>query len=226
MGMLHELICGVWQKAAILNDKLFRHGCDFSRWVPQDELGFSEQEGNKYQPSTDTLKRVLKHFRITEKDAAIDIGCGKGKAMYLMSRFPFSEIKGYDLSDELVKIANRNFKTLGLARCGAFTADAAVYDDYDRFNYFYLYNSVPEKVFEKLVGHIWDSIRRNPRKCVFIMMNPHYEAYLKKHTTFRPVYRKKSWISWFDYCCYQTIPAKAPRQRRDAGNGKEKAWKK
>ena len=202
--LIRKILGEVWQAMAIINDTLFRHGCDFSGWATQGELGFSEEKGNQYQPSTDTLKRVLKVLKTTSDDAIIDIGCGKGKAMYLMSKVPFGKIGGFDLSRELVDIANKNFERLDLRNCHAFCADASDFEEYDDYNYFYLANSVPEKVFEMMIGHINASIKRNPRQCTFIMMNPHYEDYLIEHTDFRLLYTKKSFISWFSYRCYRT----------------------
>lgn len=38
----------------------------------------------------------------------VDIGCGKGRAMLLASRFPFREIVGVELSPELARIAKQN----------------------------------------------------------------------------------------------------------------------
>ena len=105
---IHKILCGIWQGAARRNDRLFRGDADFSEWMSQEEAGFSEGKGNQYQPSTDALVKVLKRFPVSEKDAILDMGCGKGKAMYLMSRFPFGKISGYDLSEELVHIANQS----------------------------------------------------------------------------------------------------------------------
>ena len=39
--------------------------------------------------------------------------------MYLMSRFSFGRIEGYDLSPELVRIANDNFQRLEVQKCRA-----------------------------------------------------------------------------------------------------------
>ena len=86
---IHKILCGIWQGAARRNDRLFRGDADFSEWMSQEEAGFSEGKGNQYQPSTDALVKVLKKFPVSEKDAILDMGCGKGKAMYLMRRFPF-----------------------------------------------------------------------------------------------------------------------------------------
>ena len=196
----------VWQAGAVANDRLFRHGCDFSRWATQEELGFAKSAGNQYQPSDGGLKKLLKKFHITPEDAIIDIGCGKGKAMYLMSRFPFGRIAGYDLSEQLAETANENFQKLGLTVCRAFQGDAAVFDGYDEYNYIYLFNAVPEDFFIRSIGHILDSVRRRPRVCVFIYLNPVYDRYLQEETPFRLIGEQNHPIPWFRYRWYQVGP--------------------
>ena len=201
--LVHDGLCTLWQGAAIKNDQLFRKSADFSSWMSQEEAGFSQERGNQYQPSTDALVKVLKRFPITDQDSIIDLGCGKGKAMYLMRRFPFKKIGGYDLSGELVQIANQNFQRLGLSRCHAIQADAITYEDYDEYNYFYIFNAFPQEVFEVMIAHVLESLRRSPRTCYFIYLHPVCHEYLVSHTPFRLIYRRRSVVSWFDYYCYQ-----------------------
>lgn len=203
---IYSRLCSLWQRAAKTNDRLFRGNADFSGWMSQEEAGFSDKEGNKYQPSTDTLIKILKKFPIDIEDAIIDLGCGKGKAMYLMSKFPFGKIEGYDLSKELVHIANENFQKLGITKCHAVQADAMFYKDYDKFNYFYIFNAFPQEVFEVMMGYILDSLKRNPRSCYFIYLHPTCHDYLINNTPFRLIYKKKSLTSWFDYYCYEYKP--------------------
>ena len=201
--LVHNGLCMLWQGAAVKNDQLFRGNADFSSWMTQEEAGFAEGKGNQYQPSTDALIKVLKRFPISEKDAIIDLGCGKGKAMYLMERFPFRKIGGYDLSEELVQIANQNFQKLGISRCHAIQADAMTYEDYDEYNYFYIFNAFPQEVFKVMISHVLESIRRQPRTCYFIYLHPVCHEYLVSHTPFRLIYKRRSVVSWFDYYCYQ-----------------------
>ena len=111
-SFLQNAFRSVWQRFACLNDRIFRGGADFSAWMTQETAGFSEEHGNQYQPSTDGLAGILKKLPVGEDDRILDIGCGKGKAMYIMSRFPFGRIRGYDLSDRLVETANDNFRKL------------------------------------------------------------------------------------------------------------------
>lgn len=202
---IHKILCGIWQGAARRNDRLFRGDADFSEWMSQEEAGFSEGKGNQYQPSTDALVKVLKRFPVSEKDAILDMGCGKGKAMYLMSRFPFGKISGYDLSEELVHIANQNFQKLGLSRCRAVQADAAAFGDYDAYNYFYIFNAFPQEVFERMMNRVLESLKRRPRNCYFIYLHPVCHEYMVSHTPFRLIYKRKSLVSWFDYYCLSLI---------------------
>ena len=200
---IHDWFCQVWQNAAIKNDRRFRGNCDFSEWMSPEEAGFSEKIGNQYQPATDRLIKILSHFPITIDDSILDIGCGKGKAMYLMSKLPFGRVRGYDISQKLVNIANDNFHRLGVGQCRAIQANALDYRDYDEFNYFFIFNSFPQDVFEVMMNHLMGSIIRKPRKCVLIYLHPVCHKYLVENTPFHLVYRKMSLIRWFDYYCYE-----------------------
>ncbi|MCD8150430.1 MAG: class I SAM-dependent methyltransferase [Clostridiales bacterium] len=217
MNHIYRLCCQIWQRAAKINDRLLRGNGDFSGWMSQEEAGISKEKGNQYQPSTDELVKVLEKFNIGKGDHILDIGCGKGKAMYLMSSFPFGSIEGYDLSEKLVQIANENFAALKLEQCRAVQADTAVFDDYERYNYFYIFNSFPQEIFEQMMDHILDSLDRNPRKCTFIYLNPVCHEYMVKHTPFQMVYRIRHVIRWMEYCCYTYTPIIA---RKEEGVGR------
>lgn len=196
-------LCRIWQNRAKENDRRFRSDCDFSGWMSPEEAGFSEEVGNQYQPTTDKLVKVLRHFSIGEDDSILDIGCGKGKAMYLMSQLPFGKIRGYDISEKLVDIANENFDRLGTKQCHAVQGNALEYKDYDEFNYFFIFNSFPEEVFRVMIRHLMDSLYRHPRRCIFIYLHPVCHNYLIQNTPFRLVYKKRSFFRWFDYFCYE-----------------------
>ena len=199
---MYKLLCKLYQMLESIVDIVFRKKSDFSTWVIPKEIAENEEKGNKYQPSTDSLKKVLKKLKITQEDSIIDIGCGKGKALYIMSKFPFKKICGYYLSKELVDLAKTNMKKLGLNEVEVFVADASNFNKYDDYNYFYIYNSVPEKVFIKMMKNIKKSIEKKPRNCTFIYLNPVYDN-IVKNNDFKEFYNYKSIIKWFNYKCYK-----------------------
>ena len=86
------------------------HGLDFSMEHKWDAEGHS----NYSQPTIQT-RRVLRKYlaeTITNDDAIIDIGCGKGSMLYLFSQYPFKLVGGLEYSGELVAIAERNLAIL------------------------------------------------------------------------------------------------------------------
>ena len=127
--------------------------------------------------------------------------------MYILSGYPFAQIDGYDISEELVETANKNFKLLHVEdRCHAFVGDAETFNEYDKYNYFYCFNSVPLDVFKYVVTNIQESLKRNPRKITFIYMHPVEEQYLLDNSDLHLVSRQKSSLSlaidWFDLAIY------------------------
>ncbi|CAG36381.1 methyltransferase domain-containing protein [Desulfotalea psychrophila] len=68
--------------------------------------------GNPFLPDTSKNKSLL------------DIGCGSGLDMIIASKTlgKTAKIYGVDLNAEMVKLANNNFKRLGLKNCRALTS--------------------------------------------------------------------------------------------------------
>ncbi len=134
---------------------------DFGGHLLQNELGFSDGEGNDYTPSPDYLIELC-NKRISESDVIMDLGCGKGYAMYLMSQFPFRSIYGIELSESLVKIAKDNIRIFDQNnRCQIWNIDATklredaeVWDRLKECNYIYIYNSFPKGIIEIVVNEL------------------------------------------------------------------------
>ena len=157
---------------------------------------------NHYSPSSNGLVHILKKMDIKRTDKIIDIGCGKGKAMYMMSKFSFCQIDGYDISEELCEIARRNMSVLNLTHCKIFCANAEEFKEYDEYNFFYIYNSVPKSVFFSVFKNIKDSVLRNDRKIHIICLNPVYHDIIISDSSFSVALEYKTLISWFDLNCY------------------------
>lgn len=161
-------------------------GVDFGGTIEVEDMGLDKTRGFKYQGANEYICDLLDKLEITESDAMLDIGCGKGKAMYFFTRNKFSKIGGYDLFEELVDIANKNFKILGIEdKCTAIVADASEYDDYDDYTFFYLYNPVPKPIFEIVLDRINKSYERNPRKITMLYENSLHTEYIESHSALK-----------------------------------------
>lgn len=104
-------------------------------------------------------------------DRIIDVGCGKGRALELFLSFGFSKADGLEYSPKLSEIARKNMRTLGLP-CEIFTGDAAEFDGYDAYNWFYLYNPFNQNIMLSFIGRLKESLQRNPRVIKILYANP------------------------------------------------------
>lgn len=64
-----------------------------------------------YEPSYE-IDDVLSLLPISSCDNIVDLGCGKGYALYLLGKYAFGTIKGVEIDDNLVSITINNIRTL------------------------------------------------------------------------------------------------------------------
>jgi len=156
-----------WEKA---------RGVDFLRSIEPQEVGLdpllavhSSPSGNKY------LVRALRAMSIGPSHSILDIGCGKGSAMRVMLRFPFTRVDGVEMSETIAGIARENFKTLGVhpLRWHVFAVDAtALGEELDIYSHFYLYNPFTSPVMKVVAQNLRRSLERRPRDITVIYNNP------------------------------------------------------
>jgi hypothetical protein len=118
------------------------------------------------------LVKVLKRCNITKDDRILDMGSGKGGAMFSMARFPFAEVAGVEVARELDILAKHNAGKLGLYNLRFICQDAAKYTDLDRFTYIYFFNPFPLTVMSKVMANLKASLARAPRKLILIYKYP------------------------------------------------------
>ncbi len=148
-------------------------GLDLSSVSSAKEIGFSHDRGRFYRDSGGpVLTKILRALPITERDKALDMGCGKGGAVLTLAQFPFAEVAGFDLSSRLVEIARANAVRLRMDRVRFICSDASEFTDLDEFTYIYLYDPFPCATVEVVLNNIGDSLKRRPRDMTLIYCNP------------------------------------------------------
>ena len=110
----------------------------------------------------------------------LDLGSGKGGAVIALSKFPFEEIVGVEISPELVRVSIENVARLGLKNARYVCGDATRFTDLDRFMHIYMFNPFPYKVTEVVVQNIAESLQRTPRDLVLIYKAPYHHEILVK----------------------------------------------
>ncbi len=149
-------------------------GVDFVKNEGRERIGVSEEQGRVYQATRDTsyIKRILDGLPITQQDAMLDLGCGKGYMLKYFSRYPFKKVGGVELSERLWEIANQNIRKLKMEKCVAYCSDAADFVEYDEYTYLYIFDSFPGAVMAKVMENLKKSLYRNDRKITLIYKSP------------------------------------------------------
>lgn len=162
-GRLDLLSYGVWKRMK---------GLDLG-FVSMESLGLSPGHSNWHTNSGGpNLARVLNKLNIPGTSRALDLGSGKGGAVFTLSRFPFVEILGVEISPELVRVAEANLTRLGLQNVHFLCADAIRFTDIDRFTYIYMFNPFPCAVVKQVLDNIAVSLARTARRLTLIYNNP------------------------------------------------------
>lgn len=153
-----------------------RNKTDFSGRIFQDELMIDKKRANDYSASPKLLLKILREMQITNEDSIIDLGSGKGMAMYYMLKFPFKKVAGVELAESLCPIAENNLKILfpNDKRYTIYNMDAGSFLEFQDFNYIYIYNSFPRAVMEEVVKNICDNINQYPRNVILIYVFPEF----------------------------------------------------
>jgi len=161
---------------------------DFSTITPISDIGVEKDLQEKIHHGSNScgkhLKNVFSFMRVDCNDSILDVGSAKGGAINCMRRFPFKKIAGVEISYSLYRVSIKNFKKYYDLRIELFNCDARNFEEYSRFNMFYLYNPFNEEILEEVIKKIKNSISKDRE--IFIIYNlPRYHNILLNYGFFK-----------------------------------------
>ena len=146
-------------------------GMDTAGFQSVNHLGLDPDQAFDYRVAGwRSLHVILRRDEVTAHDVFVDLGCGKGRVLFLACRYPFKRIIGVDLSPAMVKAARRNLA--GRPRVQVEMANAAEWPIPDDVTLAFLYNPFPNAIFERVVENLLESLRRRPRHLGLIYRRP------------------------------------------------------
>lgn len=173
---LYRALQKLWYSYLIDRDK--KRGVNFYAVVDNKGTPEALAGHRRYEATSHMYDRTLKGFLRKQDhadDRIIDVGCGKGRMLVFFNALGFSKADGLEYSPELSETARKNMKTLCLP-CEIFTGDAAEFDGYDAYNWFYLFNPFGRDIMLRFIGRLKESLRRNPRRITILYTNPKGES--------------------------------------------------
>ena len=161
--------------AALLFER--RHRLDTTDVVELSDVGLAHPERGDYRPTGWlTLKKILPPEEVTPDDVFLDLGSGKGRAVFLAAQYPFGRVIGVELSPELHAIAEKNLRRHDRTRIELVNADVVEYEVPADVTVVFLFNPFGGSVFGGALANVLRSLDAHPRPLRLIYVNPVEEA--------------------------------------------------
>jgi SAM-dependent methyltransferase len=126
---------------------------------------------------TTVLPTILPRLKIRYSDYVfVDLGAGKGQAVFLAAEFPFKRSIGVELSRTLYLMAMQNCRTF-TSRRQACTQIEMLWGDAADFAFpneplvIYIFNSFDDVVLSQVLANLIASVRKHPRDVLLIYHN-------------------------------------------------------
>jgi SAM-dependent methyltransferase len=105
----------------------------------------------------------------------MDIGCGKGRPIFVAESYGYNNLTGIDLDDELIALAKENTKRYALKREGSkiefINANALEYNYKNEPTVYFLFNPFNEEVLTTVINKI---VSGTSSETWIIYMNPRF----------------------------------------------------
>ncbi len=153
------------------------------------ELSVSGPNGEKATPYLPVrppiFQRALSSLKIDyPKYLFVDIGSGKGRAVFLASRFPFHKLIGVEFAKELYEQALKNSRVWSVDdpnRISFVWQDILEFEFPQRPSLLFLYHPFGADVMGALLNRIRSSIEKCPREVIMIYVNPENESVIRSY---------------------------------------------
>lgn len=127
------------------------------------------------------IKSLLNKMHITDGDRVLDIGCGKGLALYYLSMYAFERIDGIEYSGKLTRVAKSNLDILKDNRIHVYHCDAREFMHYDKYNYYFINNPFSVQVMQQVILAIIRSCSTKKRRVTVLYQFPYSIDEFTKH---------------------------------------------
>lgn len=159
-----------------------RHGVETTGRIDLDSLsvhGENKAFGVYYEPTPHAVfRRVMRELDV-ELGAYefIDLGCGKGRVIFMAARYPFVRITGVEFASELAQAAIVNISRFHnpLQQCRdlrVLTMDVADFEIPSAQAVIYLFNPFEAEVMLAFLHNLEQSIRQSPTEKIVIYYHP------------------------------------------------------
>jgi SAM-dependent methyltransferase len=156
------------------------HGVETSGMIPGFLLKSGSTAYGAAQPSI--LGRAITAIPNPGQCHFIDLGCGKGRPLFVAAAARFMNVTGVEFSPTLAQVARRNAaifmaRNLGCTPIAVITGDMLEYRLPPEPSVLFIYNPFEGALVSRLIRNIEASLRDKPRDLYVIYYNPVYAEF-------------------------------------------------
>lgn len=157
LHMAREIGYGTTIGALLRLAEMRGRGVDLAPETVQD-INLSATHANGYQASNEIqIAYAFSRLGLTgQVSSVLDVGCGKGGALIGFHRLGVCRLAGVDASERLISICQENLRRMEID-AKIWHQDAATFDAFGDYDFYYLFNPFPKVVLERFLG----GMRRN-----------------------------------------------------------------
>ena len=162
-----------------------RFGTDTDRRISLEDLDATGPDVLplwRYWPTLEApFRRMMEAANIRHEEFVfVDLGSGKGRALFYASDLPFSRIVGVEISPALHRVAEQNISIYGsiTQRCFRFellNMDAAAYPLPRENTLLYLFQPFPAHTMEAVLRNVIESVRSHAHQVAIAYINPLFD---------------------------------------------------
>jgi len=138
------------------------------KYTEKEEASLCADEVKYFPTFYSYLKKMTNHLKMSDKDIFVDLGCGKGRAIfYVAATQKVKKIIGVELRGTLVENAKKNLNNLKLDKIDKdkieiLHCDAADFDAREG-TIFFMYSPFGWQTLKHVLDNIKKSLETNPR---------------------------------------------------------------
>lgn len=166
-----------------------KFGVDFIKTIAKEDFDYdgslATNSGVSRQMGLMNVLRSLERFSfINRKMKALDVGCGKGGAIEVLSQSVFKSVDGVEMSNSICGIAKKNMELLG-NKAKIMNVSATEFESYGEYDALYLYDPFRGDVFRAALAKIEEAARSRQKPMLLVYANPYHHKDIIEGGVFR-----------------------------------------
>jgi len=137
------------------------------------------------------LKTILDRLHINEQEVFVDLGCGKGRALFIASGYPFKLIEGVEISKPLFQTVKRNLNSVRSEQKAKCRSIEVYNRDVESYSFpvdplvVFMYHPFSESKVDSVIKKLNESLRASPRSLRIVYQVPVYHDSVMKMKNLR-----------------------------------------